>query len=227
MFGEIVSVSIKASLLQLAVRLQSFNVPLVSNLGTRLITWLDGNDRGQFLLDNYQDYGFYYLTVTGGQTNPNNGKTTLSYTLKNLFTDQQVFSGSELFNLGQNIETQNYVNAGFQQFQIPPNVQGNKMGAFDPRLVGQNDYKIIMVKPGSQFTQTINPGTGGGGINPGTGGGGVIPSGTQTTGHSSTNVTPGGSGAAAAGNLISSITDNPMLMYAAIGGLALYFLSKK
>ena len=209
--SEIISPTIKARLLTLATQLVRNGFTVVQDLVVRLTIWLDGNDRGQFVLDHYTDIGFYYVILTNASL-AEDGKITLSYTLKNLFTDVVTFNSFERFNRSGNIETQNYVNAGFSQFQIPTNIAGYSIGAFDPRLVGQNNYKIIMARSATQFTQTITPGSGGGGIV--TSGGGF-----STTGQ------PGGSSSSSSNSAPDFLSQYGI--YIGLGLVALFLFNKK
>ena len=172
--SEIISPSIKAHLLALASHLKLIGYGVVEDLGIRLTLWIDGNDRGQFILDHYTNMGFYYVNVTG-ITNSNDLKPTIHFQLKNLFTDEIILSSGfarfKPLQSGGALEAENYTSAQFQQFQ---SMSG---------LATFNDWikpeKIIFARTAVQFIETITPGGGGGGITPGGGGNGLPAPGTQ------------------------------------------------
>ena len=172
--SEIISPSIKAHLLALASHLKLIGYGVVEDLGIRLTLWIDGNDRGQFILDHYTNMGFYYVNVTG-ITMANDLKPTIHFELKNLFTDEIVLNGGfarfKQLYAGGALEAENYTTPGFQQFQSQ-----SGLAKYTDWITPE---RIIFARSAIQFTETITPGGGGGGITPGGGGNGLPVPGTQ------------------------------------------------
>ena len=179
MLKDIVSPTIKAHLLVLATHLKNVGYGVVIDLGIRLTTWINGNDRGQFILDHYTNMGFYYIQIINITTS-NDLKPTIHFQLKNLFTDEVVlgagFARFKQLQSGGALEMENYTELGFQQFQ-----SASGLSKFSDWA---KPGKIIFARSATQFTETITPGTGGGGIveggNIGGGGGGATYGGSTT-----------------------------------------------
>jgi len=223
--GEIISPEMITRIRALGHSLINQNYPVVEDLIDRLIHWIEGDDRAEFILTNYQSYGFYYFQIDhkqdAGRAITLNGHAGHEYmtwyiNLRNLFTDEIILSTS-IESLNGSITSVRVHNAGFQPFQLPnlqpvgfPNY--SFVGNVQPAYSDVPNFKIIYTKPATQFVQTITPGEGGGGlIAPPAGGGGT--NGSTTTNNSNDN----------------SITDfiSQYGLYIGLGLLAFFMFNKK
>ena len=177
--SEVIDPALRSQLTSLANTISKLGSPFLSFdiLKTRLLNWIDGDDRAQFVLTNYQDYGFYYFDIdhkqeAGGNITLNNhaGREYMTWyvNLRNLFTDVIVLSATIQSHNG-GITSASVHNAGFQPFQLPsfqPSQYPNYsfVGNVQPTYSDVPNLKIIYTKAAQQFTQTITPGEGGGGF---------------------------------------------------------------
>ena len=219
MFKDIVNPTLITQLSRLAVVLKSQFNTVVSDLQYRLVAWLSNNDTGNFVLDNFQNWGFYWVKVNGLTNNPSTRKTTMNFDLKNLFTDRSVMVGKEIvFNQQGGGESNPIEAAGFQWLQWNPEASKNFINSY----IANNSfpYPTIFTKEANEFNDVVLNGTG-------SGSGNVIVRKLPEPGTVPNVITKGNADTTPANNngLIEAITKNPM--YLILGGAALYFLVKK
>lgn len=210
---DIVDPVIRGKLNRLVLLLKAGGYNIVSQLNQRLFNWIDGNERGEFVLDNYKNVGFYYLVITG-RSAASDMKITINYQMKNLFTDEIGFTSFERFKAYPDLrlETQNYYNAGFRWFQEPGEQGTFILPHWDVSLTESfKNYKVMFVKTSNEFEapeiqkQIIN-GMPGGVTQVQTTPGGTLPQGETIT------------------QTLKTVIDKYPLYLLLGGGLVLYFL---
>lgn len=207
---------IRGQLNRLALVLKGMGYNVVSSLANRFLTWIDGNDRGRFVVDNYKTTGFYYINITAG-TVATDKKITIHYQLKNLFTDEVAFQSTERFKAfpDARLETQNYYNAGYRFFQEQGNpANGHILPHWDSALTSNPNYKVMFVHASTQFNaqEVINQ------IVNGQPAPAIVP-GTSTTGQTTTPVTT-----PTIKETLTNVVSKYPLYVVLGGGLVLYFL---
>ena len=158
--SEIIDPAIRVRLKGIATLIKKIGG--VADLEQRLLTWINGDDLGTWILNNYKHYGVYYIKLTKVFANPNNRKTSLWYDVYNLFTDEKVFSVSDqVFNPQHNPESDPLASSGFQWFQWNPAYTKGTLGSYFSQQ-NEFNYPVLFVRPAEQFNNiTITPGTGG------------------------------------------------------------------
>lgn len=218
MIGEIINPSLKQQLTQLGNWLIS-HYNAVSDCVNRLLNWISGDDIGSFVYNNFRDYGIYYLNILNLSFNPRNRKTTLSYQIKNIFTDEVRSQGSVVFNDQGYIEQDVFGSAGYSWLQWNP---GTPKGTLPSIMLNTNfPYPKLLTRPSNQFNEVeINQGgnTGGVVITQGGGGGSF-----QTTGQTKNEVNQTKQAPGSTADLLAGLSNiNPLYLIG--GGIVLYLI---
>lgn len=219
MIGEIINPTLKQQLTQLGNWLIS-HYNAVPDCVNRLLNWISGDDIGSFVYNSFRDYGIYYLKLINVQINPRNNKTTISYQVRNIFTDEIRSQGSVVFNSQGYIEQDVFGSAGFSWLQWNPGTAKGTLAGILP--LSNFPYPNLLTRPSNQFNNveiTQGGNTGGVVITQGGGGGSFQTTGQTKNEVNQTKQTAPGSTA----DLLNQLSNiNPLYLIG--GGLVLYLI---